>query len=302
MTIKERLKHIAGQLLSVVAIGLVLVLSLVPLRVLLLFSPALAFLLHQIVRYRKNVVTSNLLKAFPDKDTVWIASTRKAFYLHFSDLFFETISLFSAPKKAVYRRSMMSPEGIEMLDALYQQGKTIITLSGHFGNWEYQVPSAINNRSFLILPVYRPLRNKAFDWLLAKIRRRFADKLITDRQVARTMVTLAREKTPGAFGLVADQSPDTRHAYWLQFLNQDTAVFSGPEKMARSFKLPVVFLSTRKITRGVYRVHCELITAHPETLPEGEITRRFFSMLEQEIIRQPANYLWTHRRWKHKRD
>jgi Kdo2-lipid IVA lauroyltransferase/acyltransferase len=299
---KKDLKQATGNVLSYVAVGLIVVLSLVPLKVLLLFSPALAFLLHRVIRYRKHVVTSNLRKAFPDKDHAWIASTKKAFYLHFSDLFFETISLLSSPKKAVFRRSMMSSEGAALLDSLYREGKTVISLSGHFGNWEYQVPSAVYFKSLVILPVYRPLRNKAFDWLLATIRRRFAGKLVTDRQVARTMVTLSREKTPGAFGLVADQSPDTRHAYWLDFLNQDTAVFSGPEKMARSFKVPVVFIATRKVSRGVYRVHCELIAMHPEELPEGEVTRRFFSLLEQEIIRSPENYLWTHRRWKHKRD
>lgn len=283
-------------------VGLLMLFSLVPLRVLLLLSRPLAFFVHHVIRYRREVVTRNLKMSFPDMDDAAIAAIRRRFYIHFCDLFFETIRLLSAPKKSVYMRCRMNPEGVALLNGFYKQGLTVITLSGHFGNWEYQVPSGGQNRTFLILPVYRPLRNKAFDWFLARIRKRFSDEIITDKKVARTLVRLTREKTPGVFGLVADQSPGLRHAYWLNFLNQDTAVFYGPEKMARAFKLPVVFLSTQKISRGKYTVNCELIAEHPEEMKEGEVTRIFFNKLESEIRKEPAHYLWTHRRWKHQRN
>ena len=276
-------------------------LSLLPLRMLLLLSRPLAFFTERMLGYRKQVVTDNLRKAFPDKSDAERASIRSKFYVHFADLFFETIRLLSAPRQSVYRRSVMDADGVELLRRFYDEGRSVITLSGHFGNWEYQVPAAVRNRSFLILPVYRPLRNKAFDWLLYRVRKRFSDDLVTDKQVARTVLKLTRDKTPGAFGLVADQSPKMQHAWWLNFMNQDTPVFSGPEKMARAFKLPVVFLATRKLKRGVYAIHCELIAEHPELLPEGELTKIFFNKLEAEIRRQPAFYLWSHRRWKHSR-
>lgn len=289
-------------ILSWFIVGILMLVSLVPLRILLLLSGPLAFLIHHIIGYRREVVTSNLRRSFPEMGEAEIARIRRRFYLHFCDLFFETIRLLSAPKKSIYRRCRMNPEGVALLDSFYREGLTVITLSGHYGNWEYQVPSAVQNRSFLILPVYRPLRNKAFDWLLARIRKRFSDDIVTDKKVARTLLRLTRAKTPGAFGLVADQSPGLRHAYWLNFLNQDTAVYYGPEKMARAFKLPVVFLSTRKTSRGKYTVYCELIAEHPEEMKEGEVTQIFFNKLENEIRKEPSNYLWTHRRWKHQRN
>ena len=102
-------------------------------------------------------------------------------------------------------------------------------------------------------------------------------------------------------GLIADQSPPRKHAYWLPFLNQETAFFSGPEKLAKKLRMPMVFVAIRKSGPGQYLLHAKTITDQPHTLPEGEVTRRYAQLLEQEIQASPATWLWSHRRWKKKR-
>ncbi len=287
--------------ISYILVGLLILLSLVPLRILLMVSPVVAWLLEHGMGYRKKVVTTNLRNSFPDMGGHDIARIRTRFYLHFADMIFETISLLTAPRKTIQKRCRMEGESVRLLDSFFQKGQSVIVLSGHFGNWEYQPASASQNAAFLVLPVYRPLKNSAFNWYIGKIRLRFSDGLIPDRQVARTVISLKKQNKKALLGVLSDQFPGYRHAIWLPFLNQDTAVFSGPEKLAKMLKLPVVFLSTRKASRGHYNMHCQLITDNPESLPEEAITRTFLDMLEKEILAAPEYYLWSHDRWKHPR-
>lgn len=295
------MKSLLTNTVSYMVVGLLILLSLVPLRILLFLSPAMAYLLEHVFGYRKKVITNNLRNSFPDRDKKGIAKLRSRFYLHLSDMFFETICLLTARRKDVLKRCIMDDASVRLLDSFLPSGKSIIVLSGHFGNWEYQPASGSQHPNFLVLPVYRPLKNKAFDWYIGRIRLRFSDGIIPDRQVARTVLSLNKQNKQALLGLVSDQYPGHRHAIWMPFLNQDTAVYSGPEKLARMLKLPVVFLSSRKTSRGVYAMNCQLITDAPESLPEGDITRMFLHMLEKEILSAPEHYLWSHDRWKHPR-
>ena len=287
--------------ISYILIGLLIVLSLIPLRILLTVSPILAFMMEHVFGYRKKMVNKNLRNSFPDTDEQAIVRIRSRFYLHLSDMFFETICLLTASRKSIVRRCIMDPESVRLLDSFLPKGQSVIVLSGHFGNWEYQPASASQNPNFQVLPIYRPLKSKAFDWYIGRIRLRFSDDIVPDRKVARTVVSLKKQNKQAFLGVLSDQYPGQRNATWMPFLNQDTAVFYGPEKMAKMLKLPVVFLSTRKVCRGTYTMHCQLISDKPEANPEGDITRKFLDMLEKEILAAPEYYLWSHNRWKHPR-
>lgn len=287
--------------ISYTLVGLLILLSLIPLRIHLMASPLLAFLMEYVFGYRKKMVNKNLRHSFPNTDEQALAKIRSRFYLHLSDMFFETISLLTASRKNILRRSMMDAESVRLLDSLLPRGQSVIVLSGHFGNWEYQPASASQNPKFQVYPIYRPLKNKAFDWYIGRIRLRFSDGIIPDRKVAREVVSLKKQNKQALLGILSDQYPGRRNATWMPFLNQDTAVFYGPEKLAKMLKLPVVFLSSRKVSRGTYSMHCQLITDSPESLPEGAITRSFLDMLEKEIRTTPEYYLWSHNRWKHPR-
>jgi Kdo2-lipid IVA lauroyltransferase/acyltransferase len=293
----KRLAHIFSWLVA----GWLILVSLVPLRVLLCLSPVLSFFVGRVFRYRREVVIMNLARSFPEKSKEDIDAVCRQFYLHLADVFFETISLFSAPRRVIRKRFVADPEALKMVNTLIHNGRTVICMTGHLGNWEILLPAFYQVFSGSILAVYRPLVNRPFDWFIARIRKRFCDGIVHDRRVARTLVRLRNEARPAAIGLVSDQSPGKQELTWLQFLNQDTAVFTGPERLIRMFDLPVVFMWPRKTSRGHYRVHVELIAEQPGELPEGEITKRFFAMLEREIRINPPHYLWSHRRWKKKR-
>ncbi len=285
-------------LIANILYGVVWLFSLLPFRVLYVISNFLAFLMDKVIRYRREVILDNLRRSFPEKSEHEISRIKRKFYKHLSDVVVESIKLLHISEEEIDRRCHFTVGTHKLVHSYYSKGQSFITLLGHYGNWEWIPPSFYIHHPIEIAPVYRPLRSKPFDYLLKRIRGKFSNNLIPKNQVARNVVRLQKQETPTIYGFIADQAPSGQDMYWVQFLKQDTAVYSGPEKIARTFKLPVVFAVLRKKSRGKFIVHAELICEDPGQLAEGMITNRFMQKMEREIRREPAHWLWSHRRWK----
>lgn len=192
-----------------------------------------------------------------------------------------------------------APATVALFKQLEAEGKSVVLVMGHKGNWEW----AGNTFSILcpqqLYVIYHPLRNKYFNGLMYKMRTRFGTKLIAMQDTFRDMVKKRAEVNATAF--IADQSPHPDNAQWLTFLNQETAVFTGTERIAKKMNYQVVYVSVQKVKRGYYTVEANLLIENPASATDGEITSVHTAKLEQDIISQPATWLWSHRRWKHKR-
>ena len=298
---KHRFTKPLEYLISAPLTGLVLLLSFLPLRVLLGMAPSIAFLIRDVFRYRRGVVTSNLTRAFPEKDHKEIQSIRRAFYRHLSEVILETIHLLRAREDRIRGRCQFTPEGLDTLKSFHEKGQSVVCMTGHLGNWEWTGPAFRYNQPFLPVSAYHPLSNKIFNWLIVRIRMRYAHALVPMDEVARSLLRMRSAEKPMVMGLIADQSPPRKNAYWLTFLNQETAFFSGPEKLAKKLRTPMVFVAIRKAGPGQYLLHVETITDQPHTLPDEEITLCYARLLEKEIHASPATWLWSHRRWRKKR-
>ena len=132
------------------------------------------------------------------------------------------------------------------------------------------------------------------------MRTKFGTRITPVNNTLRKMVEEKNEITATAF--IADQTASKRDAYWTTFLHQDTAVFTGPEKLAVKFNYPVVYMNIRRTRRGFYEIWPELMTPEPKKTSPDEISEAFTNRLEKEIIRDPSVWLWSHKRWKHKRE
>ena len=170
---------------------------------------------------------------------------------------------------------------------------------GHKGNWEWAGNTFSLCCKHQLYVIYHPLANKYFNGLICKMRERFGTKLIPMKDTFRDMIKNRDELNATAF--IADQSPNPAKAHWMNFLNQDTPVFMGTEKIAQKIKYPIVFVSVKKLTRGYYTLMAELLQTPPYVGAEGDITEIHTRKLETDIIAQPETWLWTHKRWKHKR-
>lgn len=283
-----------------ISLPLLYLISLLPFPVLYALSDVMYFILYRLLGYRKKVVFGNLRNAFPEKSEFEIEQLGKKYYHYLCDLTLETFKTLTISKKNMLKHCKFSDEAVSILNKLAAEEKSIILVMGHLGNWEW----AGNSFSLLckhhLYVIYHPLSNKHFDGLMYRMRSRFGTGLIPMKDTFRSMVSMRKELTATAF--IADQSPQPDGAHWMQFLNQDTPVFKGTELIARKINDPIVYGSIKKAKRGYYTIDVEILESNPKTTEEGYITTLHTKRLEQDIIAQPEAWIWSHRRWKHKRN
>ncbi|WP_187263784.1 lysophospholipid acyltransferase family protein [Pontibacter beigongshangensis] len=277
-------------------------LSLLPLPVLYLLSDFLYLLVFYVIGYRKKVVLQNLRNAFPEKDEKEIARVAKEFYRQFADIVVEILKLRSMSAAEMRSRIVFSNQ--QVLDDFVRQGKAVITMGSHSGNWEWVLSAGAVQFGFPAEGIYKPLHNAFFEEYMLSTRSRLGARLIKMKDTMRDFVR--NRKVPRVIAMLSDQTPPYGEIqYWTTFLHQDTAFFVGAEKLANAFGCPVLFLDVERIKRGHYHLRFEVLSdgTAPPAKAEGEypITEAFARTLEKSIRRSPANYLWTHRRWKHKR-
>lgn len=280
-------------------IPVVYFISILPFPLLYLLSDFFFCLLYYVAGYRKKVVRQNLANAFPDKTPAEREQICRDFYRYFCDLFLETFKTLTISKSAMIKHCALTEESVALFTRLHAEGKSVVLVMGHKGNWEW----AGNTFSILcpqqLYVVYHPLANKHFNGLIYRMRTRFGTKLIAMQETFREMVKLKGEIN--ATALIADQSPRPDNAQWLTFLQQDTPVFTGTERIASKMNYQVVYVSVTRIKRGYYTVSAEVLVESPALEPPGSVTALHTARLEADIVRQPATWLWSHRRWKHKR-
>ncbi len=257
------------------------------------------FLYHilRITGYRREVIVENLKKSFPQKNSDEISALADSYNRYLCDLIVETLkTLRTTEKDARERCSFHTPE---WLLKFQKEKRSIILVMGHQGNWEWAGPSFTLNTGYQLVVIYRPLSNTYFDKMMVRMRTKFGTRITPVNQTLRDMVAHRSELTATAF--IADQSAPSDKSHWMTFLNQDTSVFTGPEKLGTKFNYPIVYINVKRPRRGYYEVVPELMFANPKETSENEITEAFMRRLEVDITVEPAIWLWSHRRWKYQR-
>ena len=281
------------------ALPFIYLISILPFPLLYLVSDIVFMLMYHVIGYRKKVVTHNLKNSFPEKTEKDILELRRKFYRYLCDLMLETFKTLSISKATMKQRCTVDNESIVLLNKYADQKKSIVLVLGHLGNWEWGGNAFSLYCKHPLFVIYHPLENKFFNHLIIGMRTRFGTKLIEMKNSFRDMVKMKNGITATAF--IADQTPQPDNAHWINFLNQDTPVFKGTEVIARKLNYPVLFISIKKTGRGYYELFAELLCEDPASTIEGELTAMHTKKLESEILKSPENWLWSHRRWKHKR-
>ncbi len=280
------------------------ILARLPLGALYVIADCVALTLRHIVRYRRNVVRKNLAESFPDKSPGELRDIERRFYRNFADYIFETIKLLHISDKEMSRR--MTFDNIELVDRLLGENRSIAVYFSHCGNWEWAPSITLHtafppDRGAVYGQVYRPLRNQLFDTLMLGIRSRFGSHSYPKKSVLRELIREKRTGLPAMVGFMSDQKPshgDTIHV--ISFLNHPTAVITGTETLARRLDMAAIYWDMEKVSRGHYKITNRLISDRLDDQPQYSVTDRYAAMLEQTIRRDPAIWLWTHKRWKHK--
>ncbi|MBS1682873.1 MAG: lysophospholipid acyltransferase family protein [Bacteroidetes bacterium] len=256
-----------------------------------------AYYLFRISGYRREVVLTNLRNSFPEKNESEIKKLCNSYFRYLCDLILETLKTLTMTEREAKEHCIF--HRADWLDKMYSEGKSIIIVLGHYGNWEWAGPSFTLANKHQLNVIYRPLSNPYFDNMMTRMRTKFGTRITPADQTLREMVSQRKKITATAF--IADQAAITANPYWTTFLNQDTSVYTGPEKLAAKFNYPVVYMRITRKRRGYYDIVPELLFENPAATAEGEILEEFTRRLERQIVEDPVIWLWSHKRWKHKR-
>lgn len=269
-------------------------LSLIPFWVMYRISDAIYALTYYVFGYRKKVVLNNLLIAFPEKTEKERIRIAKDFYHQLIDTFLETIKMISISREELNKRFVAN---YEVVNEFYQGGQNVQLHAGHFFNWEYVNLAYSANLKFDFLGVYMPLTNKVMNKIIVDMRSKFGTILIPAYHFKTQFHQYVKNKY--ALALAADQNPgNPLSAYWTTFFGKMAPFITGPERGAISQNTAIFFSTFYRIKRGYYKSEFTLFTTTPQQFAKGEITKAYRDFIENEIRLRPANYLWSHRRWK----
>lgn len=273
--------------------------SILPFRLLYMFSDFLYIILYKIVGYRKKTVRDNLALALPhlsDKERLVIE--KKSFH-HLCDNFLEMAKTMTISEKQIRKRYVFT--NIEMYNDLEKKGKSVAVMSAHYASYEWMISMNyyINFQGF---GIYKKIANPYFDKLVRDIRSRFGATLITTKETIPTILKNNADNNLSVYGFASDQSPKLESAFhWTKFMNIEVPVHTGAEMLAKRYDMNVVFLKVKKVKRGYYEARFELLAENPKEVPNYEITDEFIRRVEKQIYEAPEFYLWTHKRFKHKK-
>lgn len=260
------------------------------------------FLLYYCLRYRMRVVRTNLRNSFPEKSDAELLVIRRRFYRTLSEILIDTVNMAHMSREKA--RSVIGVEELEKhVEAVH--GRDWIAMTAHFGCWEYCSYWGLYEPSQMLVAVYHPLRSKVVEHLYRRLRNYDNSMTVAMRDSLRFYLRNRGRGVDGknlVMGLIADQNPPWRpDSHWFRFLNQDTIFFDGGEKLALRCHLPVYFVKMERLQRGRYRMSFERIYDGEEEVAPNEITGRYVRRLEEMIRERPELWMWSHRRWKHKR-
>jgi len=281
--------------------GINWIFSLLPLRILYMSSDVLFLFLYYFPSYRRKIVAENLRNSFPEKSEKELALVGRKFYRHLADLFIETLKLTHVSNKELGKRFTVSNP--ELFETLYKSGRDLAVVHSHYNNWEWLGVCLPLFSKYNCIGIYKPIQNRLFNRFLNNLRTRNDAELAPMNLVVRKIIENKSKNIRALYGFIADQTPaKTQIEYYTTFLNQETPVFLGIEKIAAKYDMPVVFFNVRKVRRGYYNLTIELLFDSTRDLPKYLVTDTHVKRLEQIIKEKPENWLWTHRRWKYKKE
>ena len=262
-------------------------------------SDFLTFLAEHFVRYRRKVIDAQLKRCFPDLDDAGIGRIRRDFYRSFADVLVESVK--SAGISRDELRARVEVRGVEHARRHFAEGRSVVLATGHHCNWDWTLLALSLELGHPLSAAYKPLHDAWADRLFLAIRSKFGAEMVPAKQLLLRL--LRRRGEARGIAMVADQDPVTAAVrHFLTFFGQETAFYMGPEAIARALKCPVLYVAARRIGRGRYVVELEPLVEADEKLPQGGITERYAQRVESLVRERPAEWLWSYRRWKVRRN
>lgn len=286
-------------LLYLIVYPILWLISILPFWVVYLLSDGIYVLVYYILGYRKKTVRDNLAKALPHLSESERIRIEKKFFRHMCDMFLEMIKTMTISQKEMEKRFQFT--NLETYLDLEKKGKSIALMVAHYATYEWVISMnyKINFKGYAI---YKKIANPYFDKLVKNIRSKFRAYLITTKETGYTIEKNTRDGVLGVYGFASDQTPrrsDSMH--WYEFMGMETPIHTGAESLAKKYDMNMIFLKVKKVKRGYYQATFEVLAENVQNIPDFKISELFMDKVQQQILEAPEFYLWTHKRWKHKK-
>ena len=270
----------------------------VPLPLLYFIADVLFFTLFRVLGFQRALASDNIARAFPQLPVTQVARLAAQSARNTAHVVFETIASSAFNEAELARRVLI--DNPQLIQQLVQEHRTVVTVAAHHANWEWLQLACAARLGAPLAALYKPLGHSGLDTFLHQLRGRFGSRLIVARTALPQLLQFARE--PGVIALVADQVPrPDDEQYWSVLLGRETAFFTGPEKLARLLKAPLVFAHMQRLRRGYYRVQFEVLARPPYLEPDGDLMERYVRALEAQIRAAPLDWVWVYKRWKYRK-
>jgi KDO2-lipid IV(A) lauroyltransferase len=273
-------------------------LALIPLALWYPFARFLAYLSWRVIPYRRHVVEANLKACFPEWDAATRETVIRDYYRGFADMLVEIIhSARLTPAELERRVKLVNPQLIRDAVGL---GRPALIVAAHQCNWEWMLLAFSTQLGVPVDAAYKPLIDSWAEREMLKLRSRLGARLVPAQGLLGDIIQ--KRNAPRVIAMVADQEPVTsERKHWLKFLNRDTAFFLGAEEIARTTRYAAFFVRLKRIARGRYEAQFVPLAAAGEQLQPGEFTERYARLVEEQIRAAPADWPWSHKRWKLKK-
>jgi KDO2-lipid IV(A) lauroyltransferase len=286
-------------LLFILIYPILWIISILPFRLLYILSDCIYFLVYYIIGYRKKTVQENLKIALPYLTDIERKKIEKKFYKHMCDMFLEMIKTISITKKQINERFKFI--NLDVYLELEKKGKSIALNCAHYASYEWVI-SMNNYITFKGFAIYKKIANPYFDKLVKDIRSKYKAYLITTKETKSTIEHNTKNGILSVYGFASDQTPRwSKTLHWHHFMGIETPIHIGAESLAKQYNMNVIYLKVKKVKRGFYEAYFEVLTENINSIPDYKLSELFMSKVEQQIYEAPEFYLWTHKRWKHKK-
>jgi Kdo2-lipid IVA lauroyltransferase/acyltransferase len=273
-------------------------LSRLPLRALYVFSSFLYLLAFYVVRHRHQVIRGQLEKVFPDLSDAERGLIHKRFLKNFCDVVIEVLKSISMTEADM--RAHVQILNLEVARRYLDAGQSVMLVTSHLGNWEWLLHGVTLQLGYPVDAAYKPLHDQWAERLMLAVRSRFGARLVPAKELLADF--LRRRGIVRAVAMNADQAPvSTDKRYWTQFLGQDTAFYIGAEQIARATRLPILYVRVRRLRRGYYEVELSQLWDGREVTEANTVTERYARACEIDVLKSPADWLWSYRRWRLKK-
>jgi len=268
-----------------------------PFGALRLLSDFVYYVLFYVIRYRRRVIEDNLTSCFPNLSGIEKINIIKKTYQNLSDIFIEGIKGLLLSKEEIFTRNTFINSNL--VNDYLNKGQSVICVCGHYNNWEWTVLGIGYYFQNKVIGIYKKISNTYVEKYIRKLRAKSSMLLLPTSETRKMIEEIPKGKL---ILLMADQNPsNVNDAIWVKFFNKETACLHGLEKYARAYNLPVIYMEMQRIKRSYYTLEFSMLVENPSSCSFGEITQIFMSQLEKTIIKDPSNWLWSHKRWKHSR-